>query len=448
MSWKLFRSLRRDPLQTITKLADQFGDIVPLKLGLYNVFLVNSPEYAAQILAKNVDNYDKNTPLYRILRQFFNNGLLTSEGAIWTSHRRLMQPAFHKARLKVFADAMVSEAEALLSEWQRQEAGCTVDAYEEMIRLTLRIVTRTLFSVEVDTSSEFAKALDFLNRDAARRFVSALPIPPILPFGKDREFRRARAVVYSFVENILNQRRRSDTSKDDLLGMLMEAKDADTGESLSEADIRDEVLILLLAGHETTANALTWTWYLLSQHPQARQKIEAELDRTLSGRRPRVEDLQSLGYTRMVIEESMRLYPPGWRFTRRARLADKLGDTDIPAGSIMVVLPYTIHRNPRIWAEPSSFDPERFAPAQSDGRHPFAHIPFGGGRRTCIGFQYAMMEMQLVIATMAQAIRLDLKAGHSVIPKGEVTLHAASGMPMALTRRHPTAVASAHAVPA
>jgi cytochrome P450 len=390
-----------------------------MRLGPYNAFIVNHPDYLRHVLVSNVQNYSKNTPPYRMLREFLNDGLLTSDGEFWQRQRRLMQPSFHRDKLAGFADVMVRAAQDMVASWRRRDGALRV--HDQMMHLTLRIVCKTLFAVDdLESIGEFTDALEHLNRDAYARFTARVPLPPVLPTLRDYKVRRARRVVTQFVESIVRARRREGPGGPDLLSMLIEATDSETHETMSDEQLRDEVMILLFAGYETTANALTWTWYLLARHPEIRGQVEAELDAALPSGAPALADLPRLRWVGAVIQEALRLYPPAWRFTRRAEQDDRINGHEIPKGSIMLVLPYALHRNPALWPNPEAFDPRRFL--DSKAAPPFTYLPFGAGRRICIGMQYALMEAQLVVATVAREVRLDLFPGHRVEEEAGMTL--------------------------
>jgi cytochrome P450 len=266
-----------------------------------------------------------------------------------------------------------------------------------------------------------------------RRLTAPVRVPIGVPTPSNRRFRRFRATLDRIVYDVIERRRRQGVG-DDLLSRLMEARDSETGERMDDRQLRDEVMTMFLAGHETTANALTWTWYLLSRHPDARLRVEGELSRVLGGRAPSLDDLASLPYTGMVLLESLRLYPPAWMFSRRAIEKEELGGYVVPKGAMVMVPPYVVHRHPGLWERPESFEPERFAPERSEGRPRLAFFPFGAGPRLCIGRDFALQEAQLVLATVAQRCRLELVPGHPVVPEPRITLRSKHGIRMRVIR--------------
>jgi cytochrome P450 len=300
----------------------------------------------------------------------------------------------------------------------------------------MRIAGQTLFSMEVGEEVErVERTFTITNQVLVRRFRRGEFFPPILPTGDDRLFRKNRRELDSVMDGIIAERRRNPGDRGDLLSMLLAAKDEETGEQMNDNQLRSEVKTLLLAGHETTSNALCWTLYLLSQNPGAEAELHRELDSVLGGRLPSIEDLPHLPYLRMVIDESLRVYPPAWLVARRAKEPDTFGDYTLPAGSAIVLSPYITHRHPDFWDDPERFDPTRFDPARAESRHRYAYFPFGGGPRQCIGNSFALMEAQLVLATLAQRYRLRMLAGHRVEPEPLVTLRPRGGLPMTVEAR-------------
>ena len=369
---------------------------------------------------------------------------MTNEGASWLKQRRLMQPAFHRKRIAHFGETMTDETQKLLAAWQAEASrGKPLDVSREMMRLTLAIVSRTMFGATVAQEAEqLGPAVTELQEETHRRQFVLVDLPEWVPLPKLRRAKEARQAIERVVTGIIESRRRSDASEhDDLLSMLMNAKDADTGEPMGDAQLRDEVRTIFLAGHETTSNALTWTWYLLARNPDAATKLRAELDRVLGGRLPTTDDIPQLPYTKMVVEESMRLLPPVWALSREAIADDEVGGCRIPSGGTVVLSQFITHRHPDFWEEPESFDPERFTPERVKQRHRFTYFPFGGGPRICIGTNFAMLEAQLLLATIAQRYELDLVPGHPVELEPLVTLRPKYGV-MMTPRPRPMAVAS------
>ena len=423
----------RNPLAMMIAMARDYGDIAHYKIGPQHLFLFNHPDLVRDVLVTNQKNFHKSRGLERAKR-LLGNGLLTSEDEFHLRQRRLAQPAFHRQRIAAYATTMVDFAERARSSWTD---GRTVDMHNEMMRLTLGIVAKTLFDADVDSeASEIGHAMTtaFESFNYAMlpftEFLEKLPIPAV------RRFNAARDRLDQTIFRMIGERRVSGRDRGDLLSMLLLAQDTEgDGTGMSDAQLRDEALTIFLAGHETTANALTWTWYLLSQHPEAEARLHAEVDSALAGRHATFEDLQSLPYTRMVLSESMRLYPPAWAIGRRALKSFTAREYEVPAGSVVLMSQYIMHRDERFFPEPERFDPERWTPEAQAQRPKFSYFPFGGGARVCIGEQFAWMEGILLLATIAQHWGMRLVPGHVVDLQPLITLRPRYGMRMTLTRR-------------
>jgi cytochrome P450 len=428
-------AIRRDPVGVFMRGALRFGDVVYYKIGPRRGYLLTNPDDVRHVLQDNARNYHK-SPLYDKLRLFLGNGLLTSEDDLWLRQRRIAQPAFHRQRVTALAGVMAEAARDAAAGWQTfASAGRPVDVDEEMMRLTRTVVVRALLGADLGPfTSTIDEAWAIVNQHVGESFWS-LGFADKWPTPKNRRFQAARAVLRGAVDHVITERRRNPSDSADLLTMLMSARDEETGEAMSDEQLRVEVTTFLLAGQETTSLALTWTWYLLSQNPRARQRLEDELDTVLDGRPPEYPDLANLPYLRMVIDESMRLYPPAWGFSRQALADDRLGGFRLPRGWLAFVIPYVLHRLPAFWTDPEAFDPGRFSPERSADRPKFAYIPFGAGPRQCIGNQFALIETQLIVATFAQAYRLQLIPRHNAEPWPLITLRPRYGMPMIIERR-------------
>lgn len=427
-------AIRRDPVGVFMRGAQRFGDVVYYKIGPRRGYLITNPEDVRHVLQDNARNYHK-SPLYDKLRLFLGNGLLTSEDGFWLRQRRIAQPAFHRERMTALAGVMAETAREVAARWQTFAAGQTVDIDEEMMRLTRTVVVRALLGADLGPfTSTIDQAWVVVNQHVGESFWS-LGFTDKWPTPKNKRFQAARAVLRGAVDHVITERRRHPSDSADLLSMLMSARDEETGEAMTDEQLRVEVTTFLLAGQETTSLALTWTWYLLSQNPRARQRLEDELDVVLNGRPPEYSDLANLPYLRMVIDESMRLYPPAWGFSRQALADDELGGFRLPRGWLAFIIPYVLHRLPAFWPDPEVFDPERFSPERSADRPKFVYIPFGAGPRQCIGNQFALIETQLAVATLAQSYRLHLKPRHRVDPWPLITLRPRFGMPMTIERR-------------
>lgn len=435
--WGHLRERREDPLRLFLALHREHGETVRVRMGpMVTLLSLSNPDHVKHVLVDQPGRYHKGAGLDRA-RPLLGNGLLTSEGSFWMRQRRLAQPAFHKDRVQGFARTMTDAAGALLATWEAS-AGGERDLHEDMMTLALTVVARTLFSSDVTADTgRIGRALTVALEEANRRMLSLAPRPGFFPTARRRAFDAARATLDGIILRLVAERRRGETRGDDLLQMLLDAKDADTGEQMTDAQLRDEVMTLFLAGHETTANALTWTFLLLAQHPEAEARLHQELDDVLGGRHPTVEDLPRLPYLGWVLNESMRLYPPAWVLARQARVPDEVAGVRIPASRLFFVVmsPWVIHRNPRLWPDPDRFDPLRFSPEQSAGRPKLAYLPFGAGQRMCIGNGFALMEASLVLATLAQRFQPRPLPGAQVQFDPLITLRPKDGLRVRLHSR-------------
>ncbi len=440
--WLWGHQLQRqtDPLGLYLRARQQFGDVVRYRMAYVFVEQLTHPDHVKHVLADASARYTKGS-VFDKTRPLVGNGLLTAEGDFWKRQRRLSQPAFHRERLAALATMMTDSVSELLQTWAPAvDASRPVPVFQEMMKLTLTVAVRALFSADVREQTNalgeaFTTALEVTNE----RIVSPLPYQPWLyrlPTKKNRAFQQAAATVERIVGGIISSRRAAGAAKaSDLLGMLMEACDADTGDAFDDAQLRDEVMTLLLAGHETTATSLAWTFHLLEKHPEVEATLHAEVDAVLGGRVPTVEDLPKLRYVTCVFEEAMRLYPPIWAIPRVPTEDDEVGGFRIPKGDIVILVPYVTHRHPDFWPEPERFEPTRFLPENSKDRPRWAYLPFGGGQRQCIGNNFAMMEAQLILAMVAQRFTLRGVPGVPVEPEPLVTLRPRGSMPMGVVRR-------------
>lgn len=403
------------------------------KLGVY---VVSTPEHVRHVLKGNYKNYRK-SGAYQRLGSVLGRGLLTNEGDHWRSQRRLAQPAFHTRRLSLLADVMSEAAQQEVSDRLLPTADDeAVDMAAEMSRLTLTIVGRSLLSTDLWTgSNEIGQAVRYFLEYSSRRLKAAAVVPENIPTPRNRKFRRAQEVLDQWVYRIISERRESGEDAGDLLSMLMSARDENTGEGMSNKQVRDEVMTMLIAGHETTAAALGWCWYLLSKHPVVRQKLLSELDTVLDGRSPEFQDLPKLSYTQAVFKETLRLYPPVWLIARRTVEDDEIGGYEIPADSRIVISPYLTHRDQHLWPNPEGFDPERFV-GDEVAFEEFVYFPFAGGPRQCIGRDFALMEGTLILAAIAQRCILNLTPGARIFPEASVTLRPSPQVPMSVITRH------------
>ncbi|HLG99524.1 MAG TPA: cytochrome P450 [Bryobacteraceae bacterium] len=426
-------AFRAKPISFLMKVARGYGDLPYFRLGSYPVYLLNHPDVVKEVLVTQQSNFIKSRALQRA-KILLGEGLLTSEGGLHKRQRRLVQPAFHRERLAAYADVMTECALKLRDCWT---SGSTLDVSAEMMRLTLAVVGKTLFSADVESeASEIGDALTTVLKMfnllmmPFSEYLEKLPLPSM------RRFEKARARLDKTIYGLIRERRESGRDTGDLLSMLLLAQDQEgDGGGMSDQQVRDEALTLFLAGHETTANALTWTWFLLSQNPECERQMQAELDEVLQGRAPIAADLPSLRYTEMVLAEAMRLYPPAWAIGRMALESFELRGTKIAAGSILIASPYVMHRDSRWFPDPQRFDPQRWTPEARDARPKFSYFPFGGGARVCIGERFAWMEGMLVLAALAQKWKLRLVPGHKVDTLPLITLRTRYGMKMTVESR-------------
>lgn len=417
----VFPDFVRDPLTCLMNVT-QHGPIVNLGANTYSV---NDPALVKHILQDNHRNYDnRQTPTLLRLRPLLGRGLVLNEGESWLQQRRLMQPAFHRKRLASLAAMMTDEAAAMTERWRSNVAeGSPIGVSREMTQVTMRIILKAMFGADIEGDFDtISQAIQIALAQISKRVLSIVPVPESWPTPGNRAFDAAVRTLDAYVYGIIEQRRRSGVESDDLLGMLLAARDEDTGEGMSDTQLRDEVMTLFLAGHETTANLLTWAWHLIGQHPEVEQRLHAEIDSVLGKRLPTVADLPALPYARMVIDETLRMYPIAWLVSRQPNEDDNVGGYRIPAGATVLVSPYVVQHQSAYWENPEQFDPERFAPERSTNRPRFAYFPFGGGPRQCIGNSFAQMEAHLIIATVAQAYRLRALPGSQVEVNAAVTL--------------------------
>ena len=439
----------RDPLTLFLQSRERYGDVVRFKFGPFQYYLVNDPDIVKHVLVDNPKGYTKSRN-YLGLKIVLGEGLLTSEGDHWRRQRKLAQPAFHRDKLAGFADSMAMATRDMLTRWTAEGADKAFCIHAEMMRLTFRIVGLTLFSSDVDgDAKDVGHALEVAMHWANDYAESMIRVPPYIPTPGNVRFKRAKKTLDDVVFRLIAERRaqaaKSGDFGSDLLGMLMAATEepdpnaASSGSSGSSASsaalagmddqqLRDEIITMILAGHETTANLLSWTFSLLSKHPDVERRVREEARRVLGDRDPVLEDVRSLEYTKMVIEEALRLYPPAWVFERQAIAPDMLGKYAIEPGAIVALCPYVIHRHPDHWENPQGFDPERFRPERADKRPRYAYLPFGAGPRTCVGNHFAMMEAQILLAMIVREQRLELEPSHPVVLDPLITLRPKHGI--------------------
>ncbi|KAM3110365.1 cytochrome P450 [Phormidesmis sp. 146-33] len=409
----------RDPLSFMTRCAREFGEIVPLQFECGELFcLLTNPEHITEVLKDRL-LFIKAQDL-QSLSGLIGNGLLTSEGDFWQRQRRLIQPVFHQQRIENYGSVMVNYTQQMLQIWHKDKV---LDVHDEMMRLTLNIVMKTIFDQDVTDSEakQVAHALDAAMNWATTQEPDA-----------DRRYQNAIALLDETVYAMIHRRRINKTDSDDLLGMLMQIQDADDGSRMSDRQLRDEVATMILAGHETTANTLSWTWMLLSQHPEVRTKLTQELKRVLDGRTPTIADLPQLSYTNSVIKEAMRLYPPATDVSREATQDCEIGGYLIPKGTTLICSQWVMHRDPRYFGNPEKFTPERWADDLEKKLPRGVYFPFGDGPRVCIGKNFALMEAALILATIAQKFQLALVSDQAIELQPSITLRPKHGIQVVL----------------
>jgi cytochrome P450 len=431
----LLLALRGDLMGALSDLARNYGDLVHFKILGHPIFLLNHPDLVREVLVTQANNFVKGPGLKQAKRVILGQGLLTTEGQVHRQQRQRIQPIFQRTSVERYAPATVECARRFLERWQAEAPRQgSLDIFQEMMRLTLSVVSKTTFDVDLDIETG-AKTITSAVLTLSEWIFYTVVLPftrwmEKLPFGPGARVREARegleALVYGMIAD-----RRAKGLQDDLLSMLMR----DGEGKLTDRQIRDQAMIIFLGGTETMANTLTWTWYLLSQHPEVEARLHAELDSVLGGRPPAVEDLEKLTYTRNVLAESLRLYPPAWKIDRRAVEACEIGGYTVPAGASVVMCQWLIHRDARYYPNPDRFDPERWTPEAQAVRPKYAYFPFGGGARVCIGEHLAWLQGTLLLATVAQRWRLRLVPGHPIVLRQRINLRSQHGMQMTLEER-------------
>lgn len=413
----------RSPLAILHTLQQRYDRIVHLRIGGRHQYLVLHPEDVKHVLQENHRNYGR-SPAFNVLKIFLGNGLLTSDGDFWRRQRRLAQPAFHRQKLAALAQTMIDETADWIDELAQLDRSQPVNASQSLMDVTMRIVCKTLFGSDVvGKLGGLSAALDTLQYQANQRMLSPIRFPMRWPTPAHLRFRKAGILVDSFIYGVINQRKRqSGDDHDDLLSMLQNAQDEETGEVMSDQQLRDECVTLFAAGHETTAVSMAWTLHLLTRHPDVLTRLQTEAQTVLgNARTPPPDAFRALPYTMQVVQESLRLYPPAWIMSRLALADDPIGPYTIPAGDTALVSPYLLHRDPAHWPNPDQFDPDRFAPGAAE-RHSYAYLPFGGGPRLCIGNQFALMEMQILLSMLVRTFTITPVPGQRVQPHPLITL--------------------------
>ena len=422
-----------DPLGFLTRIAKEYGEIVYFTLGSRRIYLLNNPEYIKDVLVTNNRNFTKSRALNRA-KLVLGEGLLTSEGDVHLRQRRIIQPVFHYKRIKTYGDVMAQYGSRAGERWR---SGDTVDIHREMNRLTLSVVSKTLFDADVESESdEIVGALTDIVNLFPRFLFPFSELLDYIPLPGNKKGTEAVMQLDNIIYRLIEERRSNPGSKDDLLTMLLDATDEEgDGKGMSDTQVRDEAITLFLAGQETMANSLTWTWYLLSQNPIAEAKLHDEIDTVLGSKMPSVEDLGRLPYTHSVFKEALRIYPAAWTIARRAVADYEVGGYTIPAGADIYVSQFVMHRDSRFFPEPLEYKPDRWE-TEEDGALPkFTYFPFGGGPRRCIGEPFAWMEGVLLLASIASHWKMRLAPGHRVVLDPLITIRPKYGMKMTVERR-------------
>ena len=428
--WSLGPLNSGDPLKYFTGLMREYGDLVSLRVLNFRILLLNHPDHIEDVLVNHPRKFIRGRVLLANKR-VFGRGLLTSDGDFWLRQRRLAQPAFHRARIAGYASTMVEFTERLLHEWQDGEER---DIHAEMMRLTLQIVGKTLFDADVERDAQdIGKSMELL-LELSANFRRTIFIPHWVPTPTNFRLERAIRQIEKVLYRMIAEKRASGRDSGDLLSMLLAAQDED-GSRMTDQQLRDEAITLFLAGHETTANTLSWTWWLLAQNPAVEAKLHAELRTVLAGRAPSLDDLPKLVYTNHIITESMRLFPPAWGTARTAIEDHEIAGYAIPKGSGVSFAQWSVHRDARWYDAPDEFRPERWEGDLLKRNPKFAYFPFGGGPRQCIGNTFALMETALTIATIAQQFRFRLVPEHPVVPLASITLRPRYGIRVVMESR-------------
>ncbi|MEM6402634.1 MAG: cytochrome P450 [Cyanobacteria bacterium P01_D01_bin.116] len=432
------KEIQSNTLNFYLRVWKEYGDIVRLPiLPNYSAYLLAHPNYAEHVLSTHQEVYPKPDIINKPLNLMMGESILTSEGDSWLKNRRLMQPAFHMKQLANLVDVMVSCTESFIKDWQNKPDGEVIDIAEETLKLTLKIAGQALFSKDIsDEDSVLGKAFrtgyEFINYKVNNLWTEPLWVPT----SRNKHFKKAKNILDDLILDIINYRRQNPSERNDLLSMLMSARDEDTGEGMSDKQLQNEVITLLVAGHETAASSLAWTWYLLAEHLDIAENLQDELQAVLNGSNPSFEKLPQLEYTRRIFDETLRLYPPAWGIVRTPKKDDEINGYPIPKNSIMTVGAFMIHRHPEFWESPDKFNPDNFSRDKINQRPKFAYFPFGGGKRICIGQNFALMEATIIIALISQRFRLELLPNQNIEIDPTFTLRPKNGIKVKVWKRN------------
>ena len=432
--WQGLKAYGRDPAVFMHRLFLDHGEVSVWR-GMLTIYMLNNPDHVRQVLSQAHPEFTKNLYDYRVLAQTMGKGLVTNDGEDWTKQRRLMQPMFHHKVVNAFDEAINGYTSLLAARWALLAPDAPVALEREMSRVTFQIVAATLFGSEIDEhADEMVDFLDVININT-KTLAAFFTLYPRIPTAHNLRFKRIISRLDHIVYKIINGRRARGVETKDLLDRLLSASDEQTGLGMEEKQIRDEVVTLMLAGHETSATALQWTFYTLSQHPEVEAELLHELDSVLCGKPATAGDLARLPYLKQVVQETMRLYPPVWGIARQSTHEQAFGGFLLPANAYISIVPYSLHRHPGHWPDPERFDPTRFSPLRSQGRHSYCYIPFAAGPRACIGVGMSMLEIQLVLAQLLQQFRVRPVPGHPVKPMATITYRPRFGMQVFIEKR-------------
>lgn len=427
--------LLREQLAFFENAREKYGDIYTLNLGATSMVMLNRPEYAQHVLVDHARNYAKGGPIWDSIRSLVGNGLATSEGAFWLRQRRMMQPHFHRQRLGALTEVMVKAIEEGLESWRKFTLQTEpMDVAQEFAHITMSVIMRTMFGADIsdeefaNIARQFAFVIDYMLPQA---LTSSLP--SWVPVPKRRQYQQALNDIDKFIYGVIEKRR--ENLSNDLISMLIETMDEDSGDQMTNQQLRDEVITIFSAGYETTALTLAWVMHFITQKPELTDQLRQEVEAVLGERTPTFADVMQLPYTRQLLQESMRLCPPAYFVPRTAVEDDEIGGFRIRAGQTVAVTMYTIHRHPEFWKNPAVFDPNRFSKEESEGRHPLAWLPFGAGQRMCLGRDFAYMEGTLILAMLIQRFKVSAPDNFVAKPKLSITLRPEKGVQVHLKAR-------------
>ena len=434
-----FHKVRRfvaEPHLVIHEMLDEYGDFMCWR-GFYDLYLVNHPDFVRPVLSQSYERFSKRTIDYRVLARVMGNGLVSNDGPHWVKQRKLMQPLFSNRNVDGFDGTINRLTSSLMSQWDARAGDEVIWIDREMSRLTFQIVGATLFGGDIERhAGEIAEIQDAVNM-RPQEMRALMTLHSWIPTPYNLKWKRATRRLDRIVYGMIAARHRAGTGGGggDILDRLLNARDEETGEGIDETQVRDEVVTLMLAGHETSANALTWTLYLLATHPEVEARLTEDLTAHLNGAPATAADLPRIPYLKQVVQESMRIYPPVWAYARRSEQEEEFDGYALPANAYVAVVPYALHRHPEFWPDAERFDPDRFQPNRSQASHSYCYLPFAAGPRTCIGAGMAMLETQLVLAQIIQRFKVRVVPDHRIETVAKVTLKPRYGLPVTLNRR-------------